>query len=216
MRINRLSKSVYPRSGYTMLLALNNRNRRGGAGSLAGGIFMSAISGPISGSSLAAKLAFLRSRLAGHGGCPPSTRTLAARTTGDSGKPLIDHTVIHATLNGDKTNPPSRTILGLAQAFDCPPAYLLPGSDDLESLEVYYEHEKVREALRLIAPLGESGADGLLQAARAMRAARGMTTKATPLATPETPTGAKPKRRRRLTRAEAAEASRQSMYSLYD
>ncbi|MEU8919432.1 hypothetical protein AB0D10_00675 [Kitasatospora sp. NPDC048545] len=124
--------------------------------------------------------------------------------------------MIHATLSGAKTNPPCRTILGLAQAFDCPPAYLLPGSDDLESLEVYYEHEKAREALRLIAPLGDVGADGLLQAAHALREVRGMAAQAAPPVGPEATTHREARRRGRLSRAEAAEASRQSMYSLYE
>lgn len=176
---------------------------------------MSAISGPAPGS-LAAKLDLLRRRLTIRGGSPPSTRVLASRTNDGTGNPIIDHTVIHATLSGVKTNPPCRTILGLAQAFDCPPAYLLPGSHDLESLEVYYAHEKVREALRIIAPLGESGADGLLQAARALCEVRGMAVNATPPTLPEAPTRPDPRRRGRMSRAESAEASRQSMYSLYD
>lgn len=160
--------------------------------------------------SLSAKLLFLRGRLAREGGKEPTTRDLASRTTDESGKPSLDHTVIQRTLSGSKTNPPCRTILGLAQAFDCPPAFLLPGSDDLESLEVYYGHEQAREALRLIADLGESGAEGLLQAARALRAARGL--EDTPGTTADT---GKPRRRRRLSRAEAAEASRQEIHGLF-
>ncbi|MFD7639487.1 hypothetical protein ACFV4P_02420 [Kitasatospora sp. NPDC059795] len=120
--------------------------------------------------------------------------------------------MIHATLNGSKTNPPSRTILALAQAFDCPPAFLLPGSDDLDSLEVYYRHEQVREALRLIADLGESGADGLLQYVHALREARGLDTPAT--APVPAPSSAKPRRGRRLSRADAAEASRREIHGL--
>ncbi|MEU3569602.1 hypothetical protein AB0E96_14410 [Kitasatospora sp. NPDC036755] len=88
-----------------------------------------------------------------------------------------------------------KTLLGLADAFDCPPPYLMPGEHDLASLEVYYEHPAAREALRLVAELGETGADALLQAARALREARGLDT------------AAKTRRRGRLSRAEAAEAS---------
>ncbi|RGD59487.1 hypothetical protein DR950_18310 [Kitasatospora xanthocidica] len=88
----------------------------------------------------------------------------------------------------------------MADAFDCPPPYLMPGEHDLTSLEVYYEHPAAREALRLVAELGESGADALLQAARALREARGLDTATTDTATKT--------RRRRLSRAEAAEASR--------
>ncbi|MFC8447745.1 hypothetical protein [Kitasatospora sp. NPDC057223] len=177
---------------------------------------MSAIYEPPPEGSLAAKLAFLRERLTFRGSKPPSTRTLAARAKDNDGNSIIDHTVIHDTLSGAKSNPPCRTILGLAQAFDCPPAYLLPGPHDLESLEVYYRHDEVREALRLIAPLGDSGADGLLQAARALREVRGMAVQDTPAAHPEAPARPETKRRGRLSRTEAAEASRQSIYSLYD
>ncbi|MFD4394205.1 hypothetical protein [Kitasatospora sp. NPDC058478] len=113
--------------------------------------------------------------------------------------------MIHATLSGAKINPPSRTLLGLAEAFDCPAPYLLPGDHDLASLEVYYEYPAVREALRLVADLGENGADGLLQAALALREARGLEIPAP--AEPDSATS-KTRRRRRLSRAEAAEASR--------
>ncbi|MFF8769135.1 hypothetical protein [Kitasatospora sp. NPDC015120] len=162
--------------------------------------------------SLSAKLAFLRERLARETGKVPTIRDLAARTVDESGKPSLDHTVIHHTLNGTKANPPCRTIVGLGQAFECPPAFLLPGPQDLDSLEVYYGYEQAREALRLVAELGESGVEGLLQAAHALRAARGL--KAAPDATPADDSR-KPRRRGRLSRAEAAEASRQEIQGLY-
>nr|BFD91002.1 hypothetical protein KitaXyl93_23620 [Kitasatospora sp. Xyl93] len=145
--------------------------------------------------SLAGKLKYLRARLTRDGDKPPTTRDLASRTADEAGKPALDHTVIHATLSGTKTNPPLKTLLGLAHAFDCPPPYLMPGEHDLTSLEVYYEHPAAREALRLVAELGDSGADALLQAARALREARGLDT------------ATKTRRRGRLSRAEAAEAS---------
>ncbi len=159
--------------------------------------------------SLAAKLAYLRARLTKEGEKPPTTRDLASRTADEHGKPTLDHTVIHATLSGSKTNPPSRTILGLADAFDCPPAFLLPGSDDLVSLEVYDDYEQVREALRLIAPLGQAGAEGLLQAAHALRAARGLNLPDAD--TPPAVADPKPRPGRRLSRAASAEASRREI-----
>ncbi len=156
--------------------------------------------------SLAGKLKYLRARLTGDGEKPPTTRDLASRTADKNGKPTLDHTVIHATLSGTKVNPPLKTLLGLADAFDCPPPYLMPGDHDLTSLEVYYEHPAAREALRLVAELGESGADALLQAAHAVREARGLNT--------GTAT-AKTRRGRRLSRAEAAEASRQEITEFF-
>ncbi|MDY0816561.1 hypothetical protein [Kitasatospora purpeofusca] len=163
--------------------------------------------------SLSSKLMFLRERLTRETGKAPTVRDLAARTVDESGKPSLDHTVIHHTLNGSKANPPCRTIVGLGQAFECPPAFLLPGPQDLDSLEVYYGYEQAREALRLVAELGESGVEGLLQAAHALRAARGL--KAAPDATPPRDDSRKPRRRGRLSRAEAAEASRQEIQGLY-
>ncbi|MFJ8430500.1 hypothetical protein ACIQ9P_04250 [Kitasatospora sp. NPDC094019] len=162
--------------------------------------------------SLSYKLRFLQARLTGKEDPPLSTRDLADRSSGEDGKPLIAHTVIHATLTGAKTNPPLTTVLGLSASFGCPPAFLLPGYDDLASLEVYDQYEQAREALRLVAELGEAGAEGLLQAAQGMRAARGLDPtegSLTPARDTATP------RRRRLSRSEAAKASRQEIHGLF-
>nr|BEK65774.1 hypothetical protein KPHV_30010 [Kitasatospora purpeofusca] len=161
---------------------------------------------------LATKLRFLHARLTGKEDPPLSTRDLAARASDENGKPLITHTVIHATLAGTKTNPPASTLMGLSAVFGCPPAFLLPEYDDLASLEVYHQHEQAREALRLVAELGEAGAEGLLQAAQGMRAARGLDPTGGPPA-PARDTAAP--RRRRLSRTEAAKASRQEIRGLF-
>ncbi|MER8188685.1 hypothetical protein [Kitasatospora sp. NPDC094015] len=123
---------------------------------------------------LAEKLQHQRRRLLRTDGRLPSSRHLAARSADTDGTPTISHAVISDVLAGNKANPPLRTLHGLARAFDVPAAYLLPGWDDLTSLQVYRDHEDARQALRLIAGLGPQGAAALLESARGIRANAGL------------------------------------------
>ncbi|GAA2136974.1 hypothetical protein GCM10009760_16910 [Kitasatospora kazusensis] len=119
---------------------------------------------------LAAKLDLLLRRLASRTGHVPSVRELAARTApAGTDKPAVSHPVINDLLNGTKSNPPCTTIQAVAQAFEAPSAYLLPGWNDLTSLTVYEQEQRAREALRLVAGLGSEALDELVAAAHEIR-----------------------------------------------
>ncbi len=122
---------------------------------------------------LAAKLDLLLRRLAAQLGREPTVRELAARTAAPGeDKPALSHPVINDLINGTKSNPPCNTIQAVAQAFDVPSAYLLPGWNDLAALTVFEQEQRAREALRLVAGLDSEAFDELLAAARAIRERR--------------------------------------------
>jgi transcriptional regulator with XRE-family HTH domain len=158
---------------------------------------------------LASKLAVLLSRKRAADGKTPSTRAIAAATAETpGGKPAMTHQVVNDLLNGIKTNPSTSQLLGLARAFDCPVAYLLPGYNGLTSLSVYEEQQDAREALRLVHDLGQVGVAELLEAAREIRARHGRTDLTVPEVPEPLPPVAEPPRpgrRRRLSFTEAAE-----------
>ncbi|MEH0609108.1 MULTISPECIES: hypothetical protein [Streptomyces] len=158
---------------------------------------------------LASKLAVLLSRKRGADGKTPSTRAIAAATAETpGGKPAMTHQVVNDLLNGIKTNPSTSQLLGLARAFDCPVAYLLPGYNGLTSLSVYEEQQDAREALRLVHDLGQAGVAELLEAAREIRARHGhsdLTVPEVPEPPPPVAEPPRPGRRRRLSFTEAAE-----------
>ncbi|MEU2558474.1 hypothetical protein ABZ626_03865 [Streptomyces longispororuber] len=111
-------------------------------------------------------------------------------------------------LNGVKDNPTITQLGGLGRAFECPVAYLLPGYDDLTSLQVYEDRRDAREALRLIHDLGEAGAAELLKAAREIRLQHGhsdLNVSEVPDPLPLATEPPRPGRRRRLSFSEAAE-----------
>ncbi|MFD5427451.1 hypothetical protein [Streptomyces sp. NPDC127084] len=159
--------------------------------------------------SLASKLALLLRRKTAADGREPSIRALAAATAETpNGKPAMTHQVVNDLLNGTKANPQLSQLLGLARAFRCPTAFLLPGYNGLTSLSVYEEHPDAREALRLIHDLGAAGAAELREAARAIRLRHGHSDVAVPEVPepmPELPIAPRPGRRRRLSLSEAAE-----------
>ncbi|WJV48863.1 hypothetical protein [Streptomyces flavofungini] len=158
---------------------------------------------------LSSKLAHLLRRKLGKNGRTPSTRALAAATAQTAGgKPAMTHQVINDLLNGVRENPTASQLVGLAKAFDCPIAYLLPGYNGLTSLSVYEGQQDARKALLLIHDLGEAGAAELLEAAREIRLRHGRSDLGVP-EVPEPPPPAaetpRPGRRRRLSFSEAAE-----------
>jgi len=156
---------------------------------------------------LSSKLAVLLRRKRGADGRIPSTRTIAAATAeAPGGKPAMTHQVVNDLLNGVKSNPQVSQMVGLARAFECPVAYLLPGYDGLTSLTVYEEQPDAREALRLIHDLGEAGAAELLKAAREIRRQHGDSESEIPEvpAPPPAVDRPRPGRRRRLSFTEAA------------
>ncbi|WP_411142349.1 hypothetical protein [Streptomyces sp. x-80] len=158
---------------------------------------------------LASKLALLLRRKVEAAGKTPSTRTLAAATAEAPGeKPAMTHQVVNDLLNGVKSNPSTSQLQGLARAFECPVAYLLPGYNGLTSLSVYEEQQDAREALRLVHDLGEAGAAELLEAAREIRLRHGrsdLTVPEVPEPLPPVAEPPRPGRRRRLSFAEAAD-----------
>ncbi|GAA3304675.1 hypothetical protein GCM10020295_56430 [Streptomyces cinereospinus] len=158
---------------------------------------------------LSSKLAVLLSRKRGADGRTPSVRVIAAATAETpGGKPAMTHQVVNDLLNGTKANPTTSQLIGLARAFDCPVAYLLPGYNGLTSLAVYEEHQDVREALRLVHDLGQAGAAELLEAAREIRSRHGhsdLTVPEVPESLPPATEPPRPGRRRRLSFTEAAE-----------
>ncbi|MER5639387.1 hypothetical protein ABT095_20820 [Kitasatospora sp. NPDC002227] len=166
--------------------------------------------------SLAAKLDLLLRRLAARSGRVPSVRELAARTAReDGGKPAVTHTVINDLLNGTKSNPPCTTIQAVAQAFEAPSAYLLPGWNDLASLTVYEHEERAREALRLVADLDSGALDELLAAAREIRERHAPGTAPAPEVPdvpPLAPEPTRPGRRRGGRRSDAEMAARAADY----
>lgn len=110
---------------------------------------------------------------------------------------MMTHQVVNDLLNGVKANPSTAQLIGLARAFDCPVAYLLPGYNGLTSLSVYEEYPDAREALRLIHDLGEAGAAELLEAAREIRLRHGrsdLTVQEVPEPLPPAPEPARPGR----------------------
>ncbi|MFF7613559.1 hypothetical protein [Streptomyces lavendulae] len=157
---------------------------------------------------LASKLAILLRRIVDRTGQRPSVRTLEKATSATTGgKPAMTYQVINDLLNGEKRDPKTSQLLGLARAFDAPVAFFLPGYNGLTSLEVYEAQADAREALRLIHDLGEEGAAELLEAALAIRRRRGKTDTNIP-EVPELPPMVEPPRpgrRRRLSFTEAAE-----------
>ena len=161
---------------------------------------------------LAAKLDLLLRRLAMRIGHTPSVRELAARTAPpDGGSPTLSHPVINDLLNGTKANPPCTTIQAVAQAFEAPSAYLLPGWNDLASLTVYEQEQRAREALRLVAGLDSEAFDELLAAAREIRDRRMPGSGAVPEVPdvpPLPPEPARPGRRRGGRRSDAEMAAR--------
>ncbi|MEU8968997.1 hypothetical protein AB0D11_06915 [Streptomyces monashensis] len=158
---------------------------------------------------LANKLAVLLGRKRGADGKTPSTRAIAAATAETpGGKPAMTHQVVNDLLNGIKANPQVSQLLGLARAFDCPVAYLLPGYNGLTSLTVYEQQQDAREALRLVHDLGQAGAAELLEAAREIRSRHGradLTVPEVPEPLPPAAEPPRPGRRRRLSFTEAAE-----------
>lgn len=159
---------------------------------------------------LASKLALLLRRKTEADGRTPSTRALAAATAeGPGEKPAMTHQVVNDLLNGVKSNPSISQLRGLARAFDCPVAFLLPGYNGLTSLSVYEEQQDVREALRLVHDLGAAGATELLEAAREIRLRHGRSDLTVPEVPEPIPPAAEPPRRpgrrRRLSFTEAAE-----------
>ncbi|MFD8509754.1 hypothetical protein ACFV27_01210 [Streptomyces antimycoticus] len=158
---------------------------------------------------LSSKLAVLLGRKRRAGGKTPSTRAIAAATAeAPGGKPAMTHQVVNDLLNGVKANPQVSQLLGLARAFECPVAYLLPGYNGLTSLSVYEEHQDAREALRLVHDLGEAGAAELLEAAREIRLRHGLSDLDVPEVPDPLPPATEPPRpgrRRRLSFTEAAE-----------
>ncbi|WP_274558151.1 helix-turn-helix domain-containing protein [Streptomyces spiramyceticus] len=125
------------------------------------------------------------------------------------GKPAINYQSVNDYLNGDKDNPTASQIIALARAFDCPPAYLLPGYNDLTALTVLDKHPETREALRLVHDLGSVGAAELLEAAREIRLRYGKDDLEVPAVprleeSDEPPRPGRP-RRRRLSFTEAAQ-----------
>ncbi|MFM9499559.1 hypothetical protein ACKI1Q_38945 [Streptomyces galilaeus] len=158
---------------------------------------------------LVSKLAILLNRKREVDGKTPSTRVIAAATAETpGGKPVMTYQVVNDLLNGDKSDPRSSQLAGLARALSGPVAYLLPGYNGLTSLSVYEEHEDAREALRLIHDLGEAGAAELLEAAREIRLRHGhsdLTVPEVPEPLPPAAEPPRPGRRRRLSFTEAAE-----------
>ncbi|MFE9770698.1 hypothetical protein ACF09H_08625 [Streptomyces sp. NPDC014983] len=158
---------------------------------------------------LASKLALLLRRKTEADGKTPSTRALAAATAERPGeRPAMTHQVVNDLLNGVKSNPSISQLRGLARAFDCPVAFLLPSYNGLTSLSVYEEQQDAREALRLVHDLGEAGAAELLEAAREIRLRHGRTDLTVPEVPEPMPPAAEPPRpgrRRRLSFTEAAE-----------
>ncbi|MGW6238412.1 hypothetical protein [Streptomyces sp. NPDC055094] len=158
---------------------------------------------------LASKLALLLRRKVEADGKTPSTRAIAAATAeGPGEKPAMTHQVVNDLLNGVKTNPSISQLRGLARAFDCPVAYLLPSYNGLTSLSVYEKQQDAREALRLVHDLGEAGVAELLEAAREIRLRHGHSDLIVPEVPEPLPPVAEPRRpgrRRRLSFTEAAE-----------
>ncbi|TQF05524.1 hypothetical protein E6W39_28985 [Kitasatospora acidiphila] len=161
---------------------------------------------------LAGKLDLLLRRLAVTIGHTPSVRELAARTApADGDPPSLSHAVINDLLNGRKTNPPCTTIQAVAQAFDAPAAYLLPGWDDLTGLTAYQQEPGIREAVRLVAGLGPEAAAELVAAARDIRARRSLSTAPVPEVPdvpPLAPEPTRPGRRRGGRRSDTEMAAR--------